>query len=96
MSATVNWAAPLAEQVLLRHPAAAEEELEGVRGAPAGPRPAPGRGLPGGVGIRPGRLADPGVAGFMVLGVIYMIYLYWTNPGRITDVGLVHLEGDLG
>jgi amino acid transporter len=38
----------------------------------------------------------PGVAGFMVLGVIYMIYLYWTNPGRITDVGLVHLEGDLG
>jgi hypothetical protein len=89
MSATVNWAAPLAEQVLLRHPAAAEEELEGVRGAPAGPRPAPGRGLPGGV-------ADPGVAGFMVLGVIYMIYLYWTNPGRITDVGLVHLEGDLG
>jgi amino acid transporter len=38
----------------------------------------------------------PGVAGFMVLGVIYMIYLYWTNPGRITDVGLAHLEGDLG
>ncbi len=38
----------------------------------------------------------PGVAGFMVLGVIYMIYLYWTNPGRITDVGLVPLEGDLG
>jgi hypothetical protein len=34
----------------------------------------------------------PGVAGFMVLGVIYMIYLYRTNPGRITDVGLVHLE----
>ena len=38
----------------------------------------------------------PGVAGFMVLGVIYMIYLYWTNPGRIIDVGLAHLEGDLG
>jgi hypothetical protein len=38
----------------------------------------------------------PGVAGFMVLGVIYMIYLYWTNPGRITDVGRAHLEGDLG
>jgi amino acid transporter len=39
----------------------------------------------------------PGVGGFMVLGVIYMIYLYRTNPGRITDVGLVHLdavEGD--
>ena len=34
----------------------------------------------------------PGVGGFMVLGVIYMIYLYWTNPSRITDVGLVHLD----
>ena len=34
----------------------------------------------------------PGVGGFMVLGVIYLIYLYRTNPGRITDVGLVHLD----
>jgi amino acid transporter len=34
----------------------------------------------------------PGVGGFMVLGVIYMIYLYRTNPDRITDVGLVHLD----
>ena len=34
----------------------------------------------------------PGVAGFMVLGVIYMIYLYRTNPQRVTDVGLVHLD----
>ena len=34
----------------------------------------------------------PGVAGFMVLGLIYMIYLYRTNPDRITDVGLVHLD----
>jgi hypothetical protein len=34
----------------------------------------------------------PGVAGFMVLGVIYMIYLYRTNPGRVADVGLVHLD----
>jgi amino acid transporter len=34
----------------------------------------------------------PGVGGFMVLGVIYMIYLYRTNPGRISDVGLVHLD----
>ena len=25
----------------------------------------------------------------------YMLYLYRTNPGRITDVGLVHLDGDL-
>jgi amino acid transporter len=37
----------------------------------------------------------PGVGGFMVVGLIYMIYLYWTNPGRITDVGLVHLDGEL-
>ena len=34
----------------------------------------------------------PGVAGFMILGVIYMIYLYRTNPGRVADVGLVHLD----
>jgi amino acid transporter len=37
----------------------------------------------------------PGVGGFMVLGLIYMIYLYRTNPGRITDVGLVHLDGEI-
>jgi hypothetical protein len=24
-----------------------------------------------------------------------MLYLYRTNPGRITDVGLVHLDGEL-
>jgi amino acid transporter len=34
----------------------------------------------------------PGVAGFMILGVIYMIYLYNTDPRRITEVGLVHLD----
>jgi amino acid transporter len=34
----------------------------------------------------------PGVAGFMVLGVIYMIVLYRTNPQRVSDVGLVHLD----
>jgi amino acid transporter len=34
----------------------------------------------------------PGVGGFMVVGVIYLIYLYLTNPGRVTDVGLVHLD----
>ncbi len=38
----------------------------------------------------------PGVAGFMVLGVIYMIYLYMTNPGKVKDVGLVHLVEDGG
>jgi amino acid transporter len=34
----------------------------------------------------------PGVAGFMVLGVIYLGYLYARNPQRVTEVGLVHLE----
>jgi amino acid transporter len=34
----------------------------------------------------------PGVAGFIFIGLIYMIYLYRTHPGRITDVGLVHLD----
>jgi amino acid transporter len=34
----------------------------------------------------------PGVAGFMVVGLIYMIYLYRTHPGRVADVGLVHLD----
>jgi hypothetical protein len=34
----------------------------------------------------------PGVAGFMVLGLIYMIYLYRAHPGRVSDVGLVHLD----
>jgi len=33
-----------------------------------------------------------GVAGFMVIGLIYMIYLYRKNPGRVNDVGLVHLD----
>ena len=34
----------------------------------------------------------PGVAGFMVLGVIYLIYLYRHDPRRVVDVGLVHLD----
>ena len=32
------------------------------------------------------------LAGFMVVGLIYMIYLYRRHPGRVTDVGLVHLD----
>jgi len=28
----------------------------------------------------------------LVVGLIYMIYLYRTHPGRVTDVGLVHLD----
>jgi hypothetical protein len=34
----------------------------------------------------------PVVAGFMVVGLIYMIYLYRTNADRVADVGLVHLD----
>jgi amino acid transporter len=34
----------------------------------------------------------PGVAGFMILGVIYLIYLYRRHPRRVVEVGLVHLD----
>jgi amino acid transporter len=34
----------------------------------------------------------PGVAGWMVLGLIYLIYLYARDRQRVTDVGLVHLD----
>jgi amino acid transporter len=34
----------------------------------------------------------PGVAGWMVVGLIYLIYLYNRDPGRVTEVGLVHLD----
>jgi len=34
----------------------------------------------------------PGVGGFMIIGVIYLIYLYQHDPQRVTEVGLVHLD----
>jgi amino acid transporter len=34
----------------------------------------------------------PAVAVWMVLGVIYLVYLYRTTPERVTQVGLVHLD----
>jgi hypothetical protein len=34
----------------------------------------------------------PGVGGWMVAGVIYLIYLYARDRQRVTDVGLVHLD----
>ncbi len=34
----------------------------------------------------------PGVAGFMVVGVIYLVYLYRREPRRVVEVGLVHLD----
>jgi amino acid transporter len=34
----------------------------------------------------------PGVAGFMVVGMLYLAYLYARHPQRVTEVGLVHLD----
>jgi amino acid transporter len=34
----------------------------------------------------------PGVAGFMIIGVIYLVYLYLKDPRRVVEVGLVHLD----
>ena len=34
----------------------------------------------------------PGVAGWMVVGVIYLVYLYRRDPRRVVEVGLVHLD----
>jgi amino acid transporter len=34
----------------------------------------------------------PGVGGFMVVGIIYLAYLYARHPQRVAEVGLVHLD----
>jgi amino acid transporter len=34
----------------------------------------------------------PGVGAFMLLGVVYLIYLYQRDPERVAAVGLVHLD----
>jgi amino acid transporter len=34
----------------------------------------------------------PGVAGWMIAGVIYLSYLYRRDPQRVVEVGLVHLD----
>jgi amino acid transporter len=34
----------------------------------------------------------PGVAGWMVIGAIYLIYLYRRDPQRVVEVGLVHTD----
>jgi len=34
----------------------------------------------------------PGVAGFMLIGVICLILLYVKAPQRVVDLGLVHLD----
>ena len=40
----------------------------------------------------PASYMGPGVAGFMAVGVIYLIYLYARHPQRVTEVGLVHID----
>ena len=36
----------------------------------------------------------PGVAGFMVAGLAYLIYLYARHPQRVVEVGLIHLDAE--
>jgi amino acid transporter len=40
----------------------------------------------------PSSYMGPGVAGWMVAGVVYLIYLYSRHPQRVVEVGLVHLD----
>jgi amino acid transporter len=40
----------------------------------------------------PSSYMGPGVAGFMVAGVIYLVYLYARHPQRVSEVGLVHID----
>jgi amino acid transporter len=40
----------------------------------------------------PSSYMGPGVAGFMLLGIIYLWYLYAKDPRTVTEVGLVHLD----
>jgi len=40
----------------------------------------------------PASYMGPGVAGFMVVGVLYLCYLYARHPRRVAEVGLVHLD----
>ena len=37
----------------------------------------------------------PAVAAWMVIGVIYLIYLYNRDPRRVSEVGLVHLDAEV-
>jgi amino acid transporter len=40
----------------------------------------------------PSSYMGPGVAGWMIVGVAYLVYLYARHPSRVTEVGLVHLD----
>lgn len=34
------------------------------------------------------------VGGYMFVGLLYLLFLYTRDPGRVTDVGLVHLDAE--
>jgi hypothetical protein len=36
----------------------------------------------------------PAVGIWMVIGIIYLVYLYARHRQRIVDVGLIHIEAD--
>ncbi len=65
------------------------------------PGPAWGTVSLGKTALRPARPCSvptcmaPGVGGWMILGVICLIYLYLRDPRRVTEVGLVHHDGGL-
>ena len=40
----------------------------------------------------PASYMGPGVGGFMIVGVVYLLYLRARHPERIAEVGLVHLD----
>src|SRR5205807_914341 len=40
---------------------------------------------------QPSSYMGPGVAGWMVAGLIYLVYLYRKHPQRVAEVGLVHI-----
>ncbi|MBV9383482.1 MAG: APC family permease [Streptosporangiaceae bacterium] len=40
----------------------------------------------------PSSYMGPGVAGFMVVGLLYLLYLHARHPRRVTEVGLVHID----
>jgi amino acid transporter len=42
--------------------------------------------------IPPYSYMGPGVAGFMVAGVLYLVILYAWRPQRVAEVGLVHID----
>jgi hypothetical protein len=36
----------------------------------------------------------PAAAIWMILGVLYLAYLYLRQPQRVVDVGLIHLDAE--